>query len=116
MNAEKTVGHLLDMMAASATWMKCPYTVVSHFVLDFISRFKHNPLRMDTAEIIALSEEYREPVERICGCDPDDGGTGCQRKYRECWGAFVEQAPEWWWNVLTDRPELKRKENAPTLF
>lgn len=29
---------------------------------------------------------------------------------------FVEKATEWWWNVLTDRPELRRQEDAPTLF
>lgn len=108
MNAENTVGHLLYLLAATKSWTQCPLAVVSHY--------EWKPGLDTAAERLAWGEEYREPVERICGCDPDDGGTGCQRKYRECWGAFVEQAPEWWWDVLTDRPEPKRQEEPPTLF
>ena len=108
MNAEKTSGHLLDLLAATKSWAQCPLAVVAHF--------EWQPGLNTVGERLAWGEEYREPVKRICGCDPDDGGSGCRHTFRECWGDFAEQAPEWWWDVLTDRPEPKHPDDAPTLF
>ena len=107
MNADKTVGHLLDLLAATKSWMQCPLSVVCHF--------EWNPGMKSADERMAWGDESIEPVKRICGCDPHDG-SGCRQTFRKCWGNFVEQAQEWWWGVLTDRPEQKRPEDAPTLF
>lgn len=104
MNAEKIAGHLLDLLAVAKTWEQCPLTVVSHFAWETKPSDRKNRL--------AFVDKYREPILCICGCDPDRGGTGCRHQYRECWGDFAEQAPEWWWDVLHDRPEAKEK-NKP---
>lgn len=62
MNAEKTVGHLLDLLADTKSWMHCPHSVVSHYQwqtgLDTV---------VDVDERLAFGVEYIEQVERICG-------------------------------------------------
>lgn len=102
------IDHLLDLLASSEGWEQCPHWVASHFAWE--------PHTIPLHVRLEWVRPYHDEVARICGCDPDNGGRGCYNTYRECWAKFIEQAPEWWWNVLTDRPRVEQPEEPPTLF
>lgn len=104
MSAEKTVGHLLDIIVKRSSM--CPQSWVSRCMWD------NCPVSMLITDKVDAFRLYSDVVEKACHCDRD----GCNSKHRKCWDDFLaSEPPNWWWGVVDWKPTLK-EEPQETLF